>query len=226
MRGVASTEPNQKLQNVYFLYSQKQEILERERNSFRACEKQTHDVIDESRTLLITPLRVSVVESISSFVSITLFRKLLLITKLCARRQLENLQMSWMTPSLFNPLYRYTWRCLKSIVWKAWRSSCLLCCWRKFNTIQEPWKSSQWSCRICIKFKTTIRHKTICWVAYVVFILFICIVCYWLLVNGKVIQIARKGLVILLLNNTTVRDYYISGRNIAECKDLRGKNEH
>lgn len=94
MRGVASTEPNQKLQNVYFLYSQKQEILERERNSFRACEKQTHDVIDESRTLLITPLRVSVVESISSFVSITLFRKLLLITKLCARRQLENLQMS------------------------------------------------------------------------------------------------------------------------------------
>lgn len=61
MRGVASTEPNQKLQNVYFLYSQKQEILERERNSFKTCEKLTHDVIDESKRMLITPLRVGYV---------------------------------------------------------------------------------------------------------------------------------------------------------------------
>lgn len=59
MRGVASTEPNQKLQNVYFLYSQKQELLEKERNSYRVCEKQTHEVIDESKNMLITPLRVS-----------------------------------------------------------------------------------------------------------------------------------------------------------------------
>jgi hypothetical protein len=58
MRGVASTEPNQKLQNTYFLYAQKQEQFEKERDDYFQCEKKSQDLIEESQKLLISPLRV------------------------------------------------------------------------------------------------------------------------------------------------------------------------
>lgn len=58
MRGVASTEPNQKLQNSIFLYAQKQEMFEMERADYSLCEKSTHEIIEDSKKLLIAPLRV------------------------------------------------------------------------------------------------------------------------------------------------------------------------
>ena len=58
LRGVASSEPNQKLQNVIFLYSQKQELFEMERNVFSSCEMNTQHTIEDARKLLISPLKV------------------------------------------------------------------------------------------------------------------------------------------------------------------------
>jgi hypothetical protein len=63
MRAVASTEPNQRLQNTYFMYAQKQEIFEKERLAYVQCEKKSHELIEEAKKLLIAPLRVLIFES-------------------------------------------------------------------------------------------------------------------------------------------------------------------
>lgn len=62
MRGVASTEPNQKLQNTFFMYAQKHEMLERERADFLSCDKKATEIMDESKKLLVAPLRVLFVQ--------------------------------------------------------------------------------------------------------------------------------------------------------------------
>jgi hypothetical protein len=58
LKGVASSEPNQKLQSLIYLYSQKHEIFESERVIFGDCEKTSHEMIEEARKLLILPLKV------------------------------------------------------------------------------------------------------------------------------------------------------------------------
>jgi hypothetical protein len=58
LRGVASSEPNKKLQNLIFLYSQKQELFEAERSTYNSCEKKAHEIIEDSRKLMILPLKV------------------------------------------------------------------------------------------------------------------------------------------------------------------------
>ncbi len=73
MRGVASTEPNQKLQNTYFMYVQKQEMFEKERDDYVHCERKSHDLVEESQKLLITPLRVSVEQMHCSFTLLLLY---------------------------------------------------------------------------------------------------------------------------------------------------------
>jgi hypothetical protein len=58
LRTVASAEPNQDLQNIIFLYGQKQELLENERDIYARCQDKTMGLMVESETMLIAPLRV------------------------------------------------------------------------------------------------------------------------------------------------------------------------
>jgi hypothetical protein len=58
LRGVASSEPNQKLRDLMFLYSQKHELFEKEREVFDKCDKSTHELVEEARRMLITPVKV------------------------------------------------------------------------------------------------------------------------------------------------------------------------
>ena len=58
LRSVGSSETNQKLQNVMFRFSQKNEVFEKERAVFGLCEHSLHDAVEESKKLLILPLKV------------------------------------------------------------------------------------------------------------------------------------------------------------------------
>ncbi len=58
LRSVGSSETNQKLQNVMFRFSQKNEVFEKERAVFGLCEHSLHDAVEESKKLLIVPLKV------------------------------------------------------------------------------------------------------------------------------------------------------------------------
>ncbi len=60
MRAVASSEPNQRLQNIIFMYAQKQEILEKEVIVYNVLESQCQNLLDHSRKLIISPVRVGV----------------------------------------------------------------------------------------------------------------------------------------------------------------------
>lgn len=64
-RGVASTEPNQDLQNILFLYGQKQELLEKERDVFGKCQLKSIELIEESESMLVSPLR-EIISDLSS----------------------------------------------------------------------------------------------------------------------------------------------------------------
>lgn len=59
MRNVASSEPNRRLQNMIFLYSKMQDVLEKQALSFNLCDKQFDDLIDESSKLLVAPIKVT-----------------------------------------------------------------------------------------------------------------------------------------------------------------------
>ena len=59
LRGVASSETNPELQNVLFVYGQKQEVLQKEIETFADCQKKMAALMDESQSLLIAPLRQS-----------------------------------------------------------------------------------------------------------------------------------------------------------------------
>ena len=59
LRSVGSSETNQKLQNVMFRFSQKNEVFEKERAVFGLCEHSLHDAVEESKKLLILPLKVA-----------------------------------------------------------------------------------------------------------------------------------------------------------------------
>jgi hypothetical protein len=59
LRNTASAEPNQQLQSCLFLHAQKCESLEGERDVFNNCDSQCSVQIDQAKTLLIAPLRVS-----------------------------------------------------------------------------------------------------------------------------------------------------------------------
>jgi len=59
MRNVASSEPNRRLQNMIFLYSQKQEVLENQALSFHSCDTLVNDLIEDSLKLLVAPIKVS-----------------------------------------------------------------------------------------------------------------------------------------------------------------------
>ena len=58
LRSAASSEPNQKLQNLLFQYAQAQDNLESEGSAFSTCEKLSRECLEESRNLLIAPLKV------------------------------------------------------------------------------------------------------------------------------------------------------------------------
>jgi hypothetical protein len=58
IRSVASSEPNQKLQNLLFLFAQKHELFELETSVFNTGEKKIQNSLDEARKLLILPIRV------------------------------------------------------------------------------------------------------------------------------------------------------------------------
>lgn len=60
LRAVASSEPNQRLRDLLFLYSQKHETFEKEREIFSTCDKAAHAIIEEARTMLIHPVKVRV----------------------------------------------------------------------------------------------------------------------------------------------------------------------
>lgn len=60
LKGIGSSEPNQKLRDVLFLYSQKHEQLSKEREIFGSCEKVTHELVEDARKLLIAPVKVSI----------------------------------------------------------------------------------------------------------------------------------------------------------------------
>ena len=59
MRNVASSEPNRRLQNMIFLYSKMQDVLEKQALSFNLCDKQVNDLIDESLNFLVAPIKVT-----------------------------------------------------------------------------------------------------------------------------------------------------------------------
>jgi hypothetical protein len=59
LRNAASSEPNQQLQSSLFLHAQKLEVLESEQAVYRTCENGVNTLLDESKELLIKPLRVS-----------------------------------------------------------------------------------------------------------------------------------------------------------------------
>lgn len=58
-RAVASSEPNQKLQSIMFLYAQRQEMVEKERSVFESSQIQNQEQMEECKKLIIYPLRVS-----------------------------------------------------------------------------------------------------------------------------------------------------------------------
>lgn len=58
LRSVASTEPNQKLQNLIFLFAQKQEVLEKNSIFFNECENKTTTLLDDCKKLVIAPIKV------------------------------------------------------------------------------------------------------------------------------------------------------------------------
>lgn len=58
LRSVASSEPNQKLRDLMFLYSQKHELFEKEREALEACAKSTHEMLEEATKLIIVPAKV------------------------------------------------------------------------------------------------------------------------------------------------------------------------
>lgn len=57
LRSVASSEINKPLQNSLFLYANKCDALEIERQIFSRCESQSNALLDEGKTLLINPLK-------------------------------------------------------------------------------------------------------------------------------------------------------------------------
>ena len=59
MRNVASSEPNRRLQNMIFLYSKMQDVLEKQALSFNLSDKQVDDLIDESLNFLVAPIKVT-----------------------------------------------------------------------------------------------------------------------------------------------------------------------
>jgi len=60
-RKVASSEPNRHLQNTMFLYAQKHDALEQERKIYARCEEQSSALLNEAKSLLVTPMKVRVV---------------------------------------------------------------------------------------------------------------------------------------------------------------------
>ena len=56
-KSVASSESNRQLQNSLFLYANKFENLEIERQVFLRCETQSNYLLDEGKTLLVNPLK-------------------------------------------------------------------------------------------------------------------------------------------------------------------------
>jgi len=58
MRNVASSEPNRKLQNVIFLYAQKQDVMEKQALSFNSSDKLVSELINDSLKLLVAPIKV------------------------------------------------------------------------------------------------------------------------------------------------------------------------
>ena len=77
LRRVASSEPNQKLQNVIYLYSQKHDIFEKERTLYCLCEKEAHTMMEESSKLLIHPLKVLQYNRIYAIFCVVFFKRLL-----------------------------------------------------------------------------------------------------------------------------------------------------
>lgn len=63
LRGVASTEPNQKLRDLLFLYSQKHEQFDKAREDFNKCEKISHELLDESKKMIVVPVKVNLVKN-------------------------------------------------------------------------------------------------------------------------------------------------------------------
>ena len=58
LNGVASSEPNQKLQDLIFLFAQKQDSLEKEKRKFTSTVVNSNNYLDESQKLIIAPIRV------------------------------------------------------------------------------------------------------------------------------------------------------------------------
>ena len=60
LRNIGSTEPHTGLQNTLFLFGQKHEQLEKEREIFSKYEKECKASLQQSKKLIVTPLRVRV----------------------------------------------------------------------------------------------------------------------------------------------------------------------
>jgi hypothetical protein len=58
LRSVASTEPNNVLQYITFLYAQKEEMLCKEQQEYRGLVDEINDMLDSSCKLVIAPIRV------------------------------------------------------------------------------------------------------------------------------------------------------------------------
>lgn len=61
LRGVASSEPNQKLRDLIFNFAQKHEELEKERDIFGKCSALTHEHVDGAVNLIIAPVKVTII---------------------------------------------------------------------------------------------------------------------------------------------------------------------
>mmetsp|Transcript_14016 Transcript_14016/g.20948 ORF Transcript_14016/g.20948 Transcript_14016/m.20948 type:complete len:192 (-) Transcript_14016:124-699(-) len=57
LRAVGSSEPNQKLQNALFLYASNQDALVAAITNYEACEHKANASIEDSRKLIISPIR-------------------------------------------------------------------------------------------------------------------------------------------------------------------------
>ena len=58
LRAVGSSEPNQKLQNALFLYASNQDAIVAAITNYEACEHKTTASIEDSRKLILSPIRV------------------------------------------------------------------------------------------------------------------------------------------------------------------------